>query len=849
MYVCIAMDWFVADDSVTGADDSVTGADDSVTGADDSVTGADDSVTGADDSMTGADDSVNGADDSVTGADDTGGHYSVDIDSGISTKSFCYICGRVFKTCPADVSKEVSQEETGGEDVGGARGDKRHNKNASCVVESPKDDDIIMSEVELDKDMFQKQFVALCIQIHTITATKAVQESKKGKGKGSNGQLKCVELLLQRGAKVVADRDGVTPLELCAQQGYSECIEVIIRFHPGQVENLLQLVCSEKIAENKSQLEQLCHRVGSNGSVTERQLPRTSTVSSNASRGHHRSRSQTIMSSDLGHSVERSNTQPSSPRSKPSIPDPLQGLEMVWVSLESWFDLLVTEVQKVYQQDQDVMLSLGRLVLNTLGTPARVGVIAVGVSSGDKGEGVPSVTVISPNVGLTNTAEHSCSGGPRKDHPSAINGSHSKIQLRGEVKSGVISSGVGGANCTTSDEVPSSNMLAAAIVSSAPLQRRKAYLSNSVSFNGTQPLFSLNPDIKRRSLHLERVAARLLSWQQDSSADPDGFGSDACFEAAPAVPPTVPENPTSPLTPPMPRPPGACAGEEVNPDLVSVYADRISGLLPRFLDFINKYEAVLKVLLARNPQLIFAHFHFLLEDTELLTRFMHIVHTQVSQPGGPGDQAKGPRVLDGERGEEEEMMEVIIGIGSRVHNGRSVHPFEDRKKWFYENLYNGNEPSTELTLAAERKRSASCGERYPCGMLKTSFSVRFAGEAGMGAGVRREWFDSLSKEILNPDYALFTQSVDGSTFQFNSHSDVNPDHLSYFRFAGRLMGLAIYHQQLLSVYFTRSFYKHILGVPVDYRDVESIDPEYANNLQWLLDHEIDNLGLELTFSI
>ena len=40
--------------------------------------------------------------------------------------------------------------------MGGARGDKRHKKNALCVVESPKDDDIIMSEVELDKDTFQK---------------------------------------------------------------------------------------------------------------------------------------------------------------------------------------------------------------------------------------------------------------------------------------------------------------------------------------------------------------------------------------------------------------------------------------------------------------------------------------------------------------------------------------------------------------------------------------------------------------------------------------------------------------------------------------------------------------------
>ena len=51
----------------------------------------------------------------------------------------------------------------------------------------------------------------------------------------------------------------------------------------------------------------------------------------------------------------------------------------------------------------------------------------------------------------------------------------------------------------------------------------------------------------------------------------------------------------------------------------------------------------------------------------------------------------------------------------------------------------------------------------------------------------------------------------GSTFQPNSNSSVNPDHLNYFHFAGQAMGLALYHQQLLSVYFTRSFYKHIPG--------------------------------------
>ena len=42
---------------------------------------------------------------------------------------------------------------------------------------------------------------------------------------------------------------------------------------------------------------------------------------------------------------------------------------------------------------------------------------------------------------------------------------------------------------------------------------------------------------------------------------------------------------------------------------------------------------------------------------------------------------------------------------------------------------------------------------------------------------------------------------------------------------------------------------HAEGIPVSYRDVESIDPAYATNLQWILDNSIDSLGLELTFSV
>ena len=50
-----------------------------------------------------------------------------------------------------------------------------------------------------------------------------------------------------------------------------------------------------------------------------------------------------------------------------------------------------------------------------------------------------------------------------------------------------------------------------------------------------------------------------------------------------------------------------------------------------------------------------------------------------------------------------------------------------------------------------------------------------------GEGVMREWFNVLLAEIVNPEYGLFSQSADGCTFQPNSQSSINPDHLNYFR--------------------------------------------------------------------
>jgi len=134
--------------------------------------------------------------------------------------------------------------------------------------------------------------------------------------------------------------------------------------------------------------------------------------------------------------------------------------------------------------------------------------------------------------------------------------------------------------------------------------------------------------------------------------------------------------------------------------------------------------------------------------------------------------------------------------------------------------------------------------------MRGRLQISFRNEEGVDAGgLSREFFAILSKEIFNPNYALFTSTEDGCTFQPNPNSSVNPDHLSFFRFVGRIVGKAVVDGYLLDAHFTRSLYKHMLGLEPTHQDMEAIDPDYYRNLKSILEFELDVLGLELTFSI
>ncbi|XP_043921527.1 E3 ubiquitin-protein ligase HECW1 [Protopterus annectens] len=135
-------------------------------------------------------------------------------------------------------------------------------------------------------------------------------------------------------------------------------------------------------------------------------------------------------------------------------------------------------------------------------------------------------------------------------------------------------------------------------------------------------------------------------------------------------------------------------------------------------------------------------------------------------------------------------------------------------------------------------------------LQKNKLYVTFVGEEGLDySGPSREFFFLLSQELFNPYYGLFEYSAnDTYTVQISPMSAFVENHLEWFRFSGRILGLALIHQYLLDAFFTRPFYKALLRLPSDLSDLEYLDEEFHQSLQWMKDNDITEI-LDLTFTV
>lgn len=212
--------------------------------------------------------------------------------------------------------------------------------------------------------------------------------------------------------------------------------------------------------------------------------------------------------------------------------------------------------------------------------------------------------------------------------------------------------------------------------------------------------------------------------------------------------------------------------------------------------------------------------------------------------------------------EHRKILNLLVRSNPKLMNGsfsilfknpKSLE-FDNKRRYFNRQIYQ-NSHNTVIQLNVRRDQVfldsfKSLYYKSASEIKDARMNIKFQGEEGVDVGgVTREWYQVLSRQIFNPDYALFTPvASDRTTFHPNRTSEVNPEHLLFFKFIGRIIGKAIYDNKLLDCHFSRAVYKQILGKSVSVKDMETLDLDYYKSLVWMLENDITDIITE-TFSI
>lgn len=130
--------------------------------------------------------------------------------------------------------------------------------------------------------------------------------------------------------------------------------------------------------------------------------------------------------------------------------------------------------------------------------------------------------------------------------------------------------------------------------------------------------------------------------------------------------------------------------------------------------------------------------------------------------------------------------------------------------------------------------------------------MEFKNEEATGPGVLREWFCLVCQEIFNPQNALFAACPnDRRRFYPNPASKVDPMHLDYFIFSGRVVALALMHKVQVGIVFDRLFFVQLASrFVLHLDDIQDADPELYRSCKEILEMDaefLDSDELGLTF--
>ena len=135
------------------------------------------------------------------------------------------------------------------------------------------------------------------------------------------------------------------------------------------------------------------------------------------------------------------------------------------------------------------------------------------------------------------------------------------------------------------------------------------------------------------------------------------------------------------------------------------------------------------------------------------------------------------------------------------------------------------------------------------------WEISFDGELGVDqGGVRREWYDLVTRFIFDPENQIFVPMEEGAMSVGPNPSP--PAHIKqkHYRLAGKLVGKALYESAMGETYrlnlnarLAHSFLAQMIGVGVHSSMLEKDAPElWRSKIKFILENEVDFLDLTFT---
>ncbi|TYZ63200.1 hypothetical protein PybrP1_012949 [[Pythium] brassicae (nom. inval.)] len=214
----------------------------------------------------------------------------------------------------------------------------------------------------------------------------------------------------------------------------------------------------------------------------------------------------------------------------------------------------------------------------------------------------------------------------------------------------------------------------------------------------------------------------------------------------------------------------------------------------------------------------------------------------------PAENARVYAVLEAQYTDPSSLS---CGVGPHAVESVRALSFPEKHRWFIQEtsaLLNvrwdspGLTSDTTLLVSRDDLLGSSVHGlmRISQKQLRRPLRVRFANEPGIDAGgVVREWIGLAVTEGLEDATGLFQcvhSSDDGLAYTISQNASLAVEaHLLHLRAFGRLLGKALLEGHLVAAPLTDVMFKHVLGAPISFADLQAADPKLAHSLQLLWD--------------